>query len=403
MNISFSPPDITQLEIDEVVDTLKSGWITTGPKTKKLEKLLSEMIGTNETVAMNSATAGLELILRYLGIGPGDEVITSAYTYTASASVIDHVGAKIVLADCQKDSFMIDYDDVEKKITENTKAIIPVDIAGVMVDYDKIFEIVERNKDKFNPNGCLQKKFGRIIVVADAAHSLGATRNGVNSGNYADFSSFSFHAVKNFTTAEGGAVTWKSQSFINDGDVYRDFMLLALHGQSKDALSKMSPGAWEYDIVYTGYKANMTDINAALGLAQFARYPGLLERRKEIIKRYNEGFKEDSNIRPIVHQGDNFLSSGHLYLVNVLDFTTQQRNLLIGMMADEGIATNVHYKPLPMFTAYKKLGFNIKDYPNAYNMYKNEITLPLHTVLTDEEVDYVISTFKRLVKKVRNS
>lgn len=403
MKICFSPPDISQLEIDEVVDTLKSGWITTGPKTKKLEELLSQMIGTNKTVALNSATAGLELILRYLGVGKDDEVITCAYTYTASASVVTHVGADLVLADCQKDSFIIDYNEFEKKITNKTKVIIPVDIAGVMVDYDKIFEILERNKDKFEPKNEIQKNFGRIIVVADGAHSLGATRNEIHSGNYADFTSFSFHAVKNFTTAEGGAVTWKKHEFLDDEDIYRDFMLLALHGQSKDALSKMSPGSWEYDIIYPGFKANMTDINAAIGLAQFKRYPGLLARRKEIIKRYNDGLSVDSNIRPFNHEGENFESSKHLYLVNVLDFDVEERNELINLMAENGVATNVHYKPLPLLTAYKNLGFDIKDYPNAYNMYKNEITLPLHTLLTDEEVDYVIKTFLECVKQVRSN
>lgn len=402
MHIRFSPPDITQREIDEVVDTLKSGWITTGPKTKRLEKLLSERNGTMDTVCLNSATSGLELILRYLGIGEGDEVITCAYTYTASASVIDHVGAKIVLADCQKNSFIIDYDDLENKITENTKAIIPVDIAGVMADYDRIFEIVEKKKALFKPKNQIQKSFGRIIVVADAAHSLGARYKNKLSGSVADFTSFSFHAVKNFTTAEGGAITWKINPILEDYDLYKEFMLLALHGQSKDALSKMSPGAWEYDIVYTGYKANMTDINAAIGLAQFERYPDLLKRRAEIIKRYSEGLKKDPNIKIFSHSGETFESSKHLFMLNILDFTEEQRNIAIGMMADRGVATNVHYKPLPMFTAYKNLGFKIKDYPNAKMRYKNELTLPLHTLLTDEEVDYIIKSFLEVVEIIRS-
>ena len=401
MKINFSPPDITQLEIDQVVDTLKSGWITTGPKTKKLEEILSKKIGTESTVCLNSATAGLELILRFLGIGPGDEVITCAYTYTASASIINHVGAKIVLADCQKDNPIIDYDDLENRITENTKAIIPVDLAGVMVDYKKIYEIIERKKSIFKGNSKVQNLFNRIVIIADAAHSLGAIRDGINSGNYADFTAFSFHAVKNFTTAEGGAITWKNKEGIDNIEVYNQFMLLALHGQSKDALSKMKPGAWEYDIVCTGYKMNMTDINAALGLAQIERYPDLLKRRKKIIETYNEGFLKDKSIIPLVHYGDNFSGSGHLYIVNLIDFTESMRNRLIEKMAEKEIATNVHYKPLPMMTAYKNLGFNIKDYPNSFKMYENEITLPLHTLLTNEDVKYVIDTFLVCINEVR--
>lgn len=401
MKINFSPPDITQLEIDEVVDTLKSGWITTGPKTKKLEVELANFIGTNRVVCLNSATFGLEMILRVLGVTSGDEIITCAYTYTASASVIDHIGAKIVLADCQKDNFHIDYDDLENKITEKTKVIIPVDIAGVMVDYNKIYEIVERKKHLFKANTKAQEKFGRIIIVSDSAHSFGASFRGENAGTLADFSSFSFHAVKNFTTAEGGAITWRNREFLDDDVIYNEIMLLALHGQNKDALAKTKPGAWEYDIVCTGYKGNMTDLNASLGLAQLKRYKSLLERRKEIIKMYDKGFQNDKNIRPFKHFTDQYISSGHLYLVNILDLDEDQRNNVIEKMIEKGIATNVHYKPLPMFTAYKNLGFDISDFPNSFNLYKNEITLPLHTLLTNEEVKYVIDSLNSILKDVR--
>ena len=397
MNIKFSPPDITQLEIDEVVDTLKSGWITTGPKTKEFERQIASYCGTKKAVCLNSATAGLELALRELGIGPGDEVITSAYTYTASASVINHVGAKIVLCDIQKDAgYEMDYDQLEKLITNKTKVIIPVDIAGKICDYKKVFEIIEKKKDLFEANNDLQKVFGRIIVLADAAHSFGAIQNGKKSGNIADFTSFSFHAVKNLTTAEGGALTWKERDGLDDEKLYRDFMLWSLHGQSKDALAKNQLGAWEYDIKLCGQKCNMTDIMASIGLAQLKRYDSLLARRKEIINKYNQAFGKYINY--VDHFGSDYSSSGHLYLANIKGINDAQRNEIIIKMAEQGVATNVHYKPLPMHTAYKALGFDIKDYPNAYKKYSNEITIPLHTLLTDEEVDFVIETFSKVVK-----
>ena len=396
MKIPFSPPDITQAEIDEVVDTLKSGWITTGPKTKQLEKNLSKYIGTSKTVCLNSATAAMEMTLRLLGIGEGDEVITSAYTYTASASVIHHVGAKIVLVDTGKDSFHIDYEQLEKAITERTKAIIPVDIAGVMCDYDKIFEIVDSKKDLFNPLNEIQEAIGRIAIIADGAHSFGAMYKGKRSGQVADFTCFSFHAVKNLTTAEGGAVTWRDIPGVDNEEIYKKFMLLSLHGQSKDALAKTKLGGWEYDIVYPAYKCNMTDIMASLGLAQLKRYPKILERRKQIIETYDKELLSDI-IDALKHYGNDYSSSGHLYLLRLLGRDENYRNKVIEKMAEKGIATNVHYKPLPMHTAYKNLGFNIKDYPNAFEMYKNEITLPLHTLLTDEQVEYVIESLKEVI------
>ena len=397
MNIKFSPPDITQLEIDEVVDTLKSGWITTGPKTKEFERQIASYCGTKKAVCLNSATAGLELALRELGIGPGDEVITSAYTYTASASVINHVGAKIVLCDIQKDAgYEMDYAQLEKLITNKTKVIIPVDIAGKICDYKKVFEIVEKKKDLFEVNNDLQKVFGRIIVLADAAHSFGAIQNEKKSGNIADFTSFSFHAVKNLTTAEGGALTWKEHDGLDDEKLYKDFMLWSLHGQSKDALAKNQLGAWEYDIKLCGLKCNMTDIMASIGLAQLKRYDSLLMRRKEIINKYNQAFGK--YIDYVDHFEKDYSSSGHLYLANVKGINDIQRNEIIIKMSEQGVATNVHYKPLPMHTAYKALGFDIKDYPNAYKKYSNEITVPLHTLLTDEEVDFVIKTFLKVVK-----
>lgn len=395
MEIQFSPPDISQLEIDEVIDTLKSGWITTGPKTKLFEKKIAEYCNTSKAVCLNSATAAMEMTLRLLGIGVGDEVITSAYTYSASASVIHHVGAKIVLVDTAKDSFHIDYEQLEKAITEKTKAIIPVDIAGVMCDYDKIFEVVNRKKNLFNPSNEIQKAIGRVAVIADAAHSFGATYKGKQSGQVADFTSFSFHAVKNLTTAEGGAVTWKDIPGIDNDEIYRQYMLLSLHGQSKDALAKTKAGAWEYDIVYPAYKCNMTDIMSAIGLAQLKRYPEILKRRKQIIEMYDEALLSEK-IVSLKHYGDDFSSSGHLYLVRFLGKDETYRNKVIEKMAEKGIATNVHYKPLPMHTAYKNLGFDIKDYPNAFDMYKNEISLPLHTLLTDEQVEYVIDSFKSI-------
>lgn len=398
MKIIFSPPDITDLEINEVVDTLKSGWITTGPKTKLFEQKIAEYTNTKRAVALNSATACMELTLRLLGIKEGDEVITSAYTYTASASVIDHVGAKIVLVDTAKDSYEMDYEKLEKAITEKTKAIIAVDIAGVMCDYDKIFDIVERKKNLFKPNNPIQEAFGRVIVIADAAHSFGAVYKGRRSGEVADFTSFSFHAVKNLTTAEGGAVTWREINGIDSDEIYKQYMLLSLHGQSKDALSKTKLGSWEYDIIYTGYKCNMTDIMASIGLAQLKRYEDLLEKRKYIIKKYDNGLK-DLYLHILKHYGDDFSSSGHLYLVRLLGKDEEYRNKFIECMAKEGIPTNVHYKPLPMLTAYKKLGFNIEDYKNAYDMYKNEVTLPLHTLLTDEQIEYIIQKFKEIYTK----
>ncbi|MCZ7408217.1 DegT/DnrJ/EryC1/StrS family aminotransferase [Parvimonas micra] len=396
MRIEFSPPDITQLEIDEVVDTLKSGWITTGPKTKKLEQELSVFTNTDKTVCLNSATAAMELTLRLLGVGAGDEVITCAYTYTASASVIHHVGAKIVLVDCNKEDKFMDLGALENAITEKTKVIIPVDLAGKPCKYDEIFEIVERKKSLFKPNNKLQEKIGRVIVMADAAHSLGAVYKGKPSGSIADFTCFSFHAVKNFTVAEGGSVTWNRNLGLNDDEVYKEFQLLSLHGQSKDALSKTKLGSWEYDIVAPNYKCNLTDIASGIGLAQLKRYPSLLKRRFEIVERYNKGF-EGTRIKPFIHFEEDRKSCCHLYIVNIEGASEEDRNEIIVKVAERGIATNVHYKPLPMHTAYKNLGFDIKDYPNAFDNYKSEITLPLHTLLTDEQVDYIIENLKALV------
>lgn len=399
MKIQFSPPDITQLEIDEVVDTLKSGWITTGPKTKKLEKLITSYLDTDRTICLNSATAAMELALRVLEVGEGDEVITSSYTYTASASVIDHVGAKIILVDTQEDNIMMDYDKLSDAITDRTKAIIPVDIAGVPVDYDRIRSIIEEKKNIFKPNSEIQKLLGRIALVSDNAHSLGSIYKNKKTGYYSDFSTFSFHAVKNFTTGEGGALSWNSIEGISDDEIYDRLQLLSLHGQNKDALSKTKLGSWEYDILGLNYKLNMPDITASIGLAQFTRYDDLLMRRKEIIELYDDIF-DGTNIDYLKHRGDCFNSNGHLYMVRVKDIDEETRNNIIVRMAEKGVATNVHYKPLPMFTAYKKLGFKIEDYPNAYNQYKNEITLPLHTLLTDEEVKYVGESLKEIVNEV---
>lgn len=396
MRIEFSPPDISQLEIDEVVDALKSGWITTGPKTKKLEQELSVLTNTNKTVCLNSATACMDLTLRLLGVGAGDEVITCAYTYTASASVIDHVGAKIVLVDCNKEDKFMDLSALENAITEKTKVIIPVDLAGKPCKYDEIFKIVERKKALFKPNNKLQEKIGRVVVMADAAHSFGAKYKGQPSGSVADFTCFSFHAVKNFTVAEGGSVTWNKNLGLDDEEIYREFQLLSLHGQSKDALSKMKLGSWEYDIVAPNYKCNLTDIASGIGLAQLKRYEGLLKRRFEIVEKYNKGF-EGTRVKPFVHFDGERNSCCHLYIVNIEGATESERNEIITKMAEKEIATNVHYKPLPMHTAYKNLGFDIKDYPNAYENYKSEITLPLHTLLTDEQVDFVIENLKALV------
>lgn len=397
LNVLFSPPDITEEEIAEVVDTLKSGWITTGPKTKLFEKQLAEFCHTSKVVCLNSATACLEMALRALGIGPGDEVITTAYTYTASASVVCHVGAKLVLIDTQKDSYEMDYEKLEQAITENTKAIISVDLAGIIGNYEKLFSIAERKKALFHPANKIQERMGRIAVLADAAHALGAEKDGKRCGEIADFTSFSFHAVKNLTTAEGGALVWRDIEGIDNEALYKQFMLFSLHGQSKDALAKTQLGAWEYDIVEPYFKCNMTDIMASLGLAQLRRYPGLLARRKEIIGKYNEALK-DENVTVLNHYGENHTSSGHLYLVRLNGKTREECNEIITKMAERGVATNVHYKPLPMLSAYKNQGFSIEDYPNAYDLFANEITLPLHTKLTDEEVEYVIACFKECIR-----
>lgn len=397
LNVLFSPPDITEEEIAEVVDTLKSGWITTGPKTKLFEKQLAEFCHTSKAVCLNSATACLEMALRVLGIGPGDEVITTAYTYTASASVVCHVGAKLVLIDTQKDSYEMDYEKLEQAITENTKAIISVDLAGIIGNYEKLFSVAERKKTLFHPANKIQERMGRIAVLADAAHALGAEKDGKRCGEIADFTSFSFHAVKNLTTAEGGALVWRDLEGIDNETLYKQFMLFSLHGQSKDALAKTQLGAWEYDIVEPYFKCNMTDIMASLGLAQLRRYPGLLARRKEIIGKYNEALK-DENVTVLNHYGENHTSSGHLYLVRLNGKTREECNEIITKMAERGVATNVHYKPLPMLSAYKNQGFSIDDYPNAYDLFANEITLPLHTKLTDEEVEYVIACFKECIR-----
>lgn len=404
MKIPFSPPDIGEAEIAQVADTLRSGWITTGPKTKELERQVASFCYTSRAVCLNSATAAMELTLHQLGIGPGDEVITCAYTYTASASVVCHVGAKLVLVDCCKpsdggsDCYQMDYDALERAITPRTKAIIPVDLGGVVCDYDRIFEIVERKKALFTPSdNKIQQALGRVAVMADAAHAFGAQWHGRMCGEIADFTCFSFHAVKNFTTAEGGAVTWRDLPGIDNEEIYKNYMLLSLHGQSKDALAKTQLGAWEYDIVMPGYKCNMTDIMAAIGLAQMQRYPDLLARRRQIITRYNQ-VMDTLPVSYLRHYGEDFASSGHLYLVRLNGRDEQFRNDFIVKMAEREIATNVHYKPLPMHTAYKKLGFDIKDYPNAFAMYRNEVTLPLHTLLTDEQVEFLLETFVQLLR-----
>ncbi len=396
-NIPFSPPDISDAEVELVSEALRSGWITTGPKTKLLEAKIAEWVGTPKSVCLNSQTACAEMSLRLLGISEGDEVITCAYTYTASASVVCHVGAKLVLVDCQKDSLEMDYTALENAITENTKAIIPVDLGGIPCDYDKIFEIVERKKSLFKPSNEIQEKMGRIAVVADAAHAFGADWHGKMVGAIADFTNFSFHAVKNFTTAEGGAMTWKHIDGIDDEYIYKQTQLLSLHGQSKDALAKTQLGAWEYDVIGTWYKCNMTDVTAAIGLAQFERYPNMLKRRKEIIGMYDKAM-QSIGVEVLKHYGDDYSSSGHLYITRVPGVTSEQRNEIIIKMAEEGVSCNVHYKPLPMHTAYKQLGFDIADYPNAYAHFANEITLPLHTKLTDEEVEYVVNTYTDILK-----
>lgn len=398
MNISFSPPDMSDMEIQEVADTIKSGWITTGPKTKELERQIAKYVGVNRCVCLNSQTACGEMALRVLGIGAGDEVIVPAYTYSASASIVDHVGAKIVFVDVQEGCLEMDYDKVEAAITEKTKAIIPVDLGGVPCDYDKIFAIVEKKKALFQPNNEIQKAIGRVAICADTAHAFGASWHGKMCGSIADFSSFSFHAVKNFTTAEGGALTWRTIPGIDDEEIYHKLQLLSLHGQSKDALAKTKLGAWEYDIVGPWFKCNMTDIMAGIGLAQMKRYPGMLARRKEIIARYDAAFKP-LGIEVLDHYNDEHQSSGHLYITRIPGAGLEERQEIIVKMAEAGIATNVHYKPLPMMTAYKNLGFDIKDYPNAYKRFVNEITLPLHTCLTDEEVEYIIENYCKIVKE----
>ncbi len=394
--ISFSPPDMSEAEINEVAEALRSGWITTGPKTKEFERLIAMCCQTEQAVCLNSATACMELILRVLGVGSGDEVITSAYTYTATASVTCHVGAKVVMVDTAPDSFEMNYDKLADAITERTKVVLPVDLAGVVCDYDKIFAAVESKKHLFSPANDIQKAYGRVIVLADAAHAFGAKWHGKMCGEIADFTSFSFHAVKNLTTAEGGALTWRNHDGVDNESLYKQFQLLSLHGQNKDALAKTRLGAWEYDIVAPYYKCNMTDVMAGIGLAQLKRYPEMLYRRRQIIERYNEGLK-GCDVQVLDHFGDDHSSSGHLYLVRLLGEDVEYRNAVIERMAERGIACNVHYKPLPMMTAYKNLGFDIVDYPNAYNQYHNEITLPLHTSLTNEDVEYVISNFVDII------
>lgn len=401
-NIPFSPPDMTEAEVKEVSEAILSGWITTGPRTKELEKQIATYVGVNKAVCLNSQTACAEMALRILGIGEGDEVIVPAYTYTASASIVCHVGAKLIFVDVQQDCLEMDYNAVEAAITPKTKAIIPVDLAGVPCDYDRLMNIVERKRDIFHAANDIQKALGRIAICADAAHSFGASKKGQMVGSIADFSSFSFHAVKNFTTAEGGALTWKSIPGIDDDELYRQVQLFSLHGQSKDALAKTKLGAWEYDIIGPWYKCNMTDIMAALGLVQMKRYPQMLQRRKEIIQRYDQALKA-IGVEVLNHYSETHQSSGHLYITRIPNITTEQRQTIIEQMAEHGIATNVHYKPLPMMTAYKNMGFDIKDYPNAYAHFANEITLPLHTRLTDEEIEYIISNYIEVITNVTNS
>ncbi len=415
-NISFSPPDMTEKEAQEVREAILSGWITTGPRTKKLEKQISDYVHTEKTVCLNSATACMEMVLHLLDLKPEDEVIVPAYTYTATASVTQHIGCKVVMVDSQKDNVEMDYDQLEKAITEHTKVIVPVDLGGIVADYDRVYEIVERRKGLFHPTNALQAKIGRIIVSADCAHSFGASRKGKMAGSIADFSSFSFHAVKNFTTAEGGAMTWNlpfgNENVPTNVDylptvpkkegeswnelLYRLSQLFSLHGQNKDALAKTKLGAWEYDIIGPWYKCNMTDIMAALGLVQMERYPKILERRYEIVRRYNEALK-DLPVAVLNHRDSDHCSSHHLYLVRLLGKKREEANKVIEQMAERGIATNVHYKPLPMMTAYKALGFDIKNYPNAYHLFENEVTLPLHTCLSDEDIEYIISNFVDII------
>lgn len=395
-NVPFSPPDITEEEIQSVAEALRSGWITTGPRTKEFEKQIAAFCHTSKAVALNSATAALELTLRVLGIGPGDEVIVPAYTYTATASVVTHVGAKVVMIDSQKDKVEMDYQAMAAAITPRTKVIIPVDLGGIICDYAQIYQMVEQKKSLFTPNNAIQRAFGRCIVLADAAHAFGAQQNGKMCGEVADFTSFSFHAVKNLTTAEGGAVVWRDIPGINNDELYHEYQLLSLHGQNKDALAKTQLGAWEYDIIGPYYKCNMTDIMASIGLVQLRRYPAILARRRAIIERYNEALQAKA-VGLLNHYAEDHASSGHLYLVRLIGKTPQERNRIIEQMAKRGVATNVHYKPLPMMTAYKALGFDIANYPNAYHLFENEITLPLHTRLTDEDVEYIIENFLALI------
>lgn len=395
-NVPFSPPDITEEEIQSVAEALRSGWITTGPRTKEFEKQIAAFCHTSKAVALNSATAALELTLRVLGIGPGDEVIVPAYTYTATASVVTHVGAKVVMIDSQKDKVEMDYQAMAAAITPRTKVIIPVDLGGIICDYAQIYQMVEQKKSLFTPNNAIQHAFGRCIVLADAAHAFGAQQNGKMCGEVADFTSFSFHAVKNLTTAEGGAVVWRDIPGINNDELYHEYQLLSLHGQNKDALAKTQLGAWEYDIIGPYYKCNMTDIMASIGLVQLRRYPAILARRRAIIERYNEALQAKA-VGLLNHYAEDHASSGHLYLVRLIGKTPQERNRIIEQMAKRGVATNVHYKPLPMMTAYKALGFDIANYPNAYHLFENEITLPLHTRLTDEDVEYIIENFLALI------
>ncbi len=399
MKVPFSPPDITEEEIEAVGEALRSGWITTGPRTKEFERQIGEYLGTGHAAALNSATACMELTLRLFGVGEGDEVITTAYTYTATASVVCHVGAKLVLVDTGRDSWEMDEEKLAEAVTERTKVIIPVDLAGRMCDYQRIFRIVEEKRGLFRPEGPVQKALGRILVMADAAHAFGAWARGKMCGQAADFTCFSFHAVKNLTTAEGGAVTWRSIPGIEDSWIYQQYMLLSLHGQSKDALAKTRLGAWEYDILSPAYKCNMTDIMAAIGLVQLRRYPALLARRKAIIARYEEGLV-DLPVEIFRHYGEDFSSSGHLFLVRLTGKTQEFRNRLIERLAAEEVAANVHYKPLPLLTAYRNLGFDFRDFPNAMALFENEITLPLHTCLTDEQVEYVISCFHRCYEEL---
>ena len=397
MKIPFSPPDITELEIQEVAEALRSGWITTGPRTKELERQVAALCGVNRAVCLNSQTACAEMALRLLGIGPGDEVITTAYTYTATASVICHVGATPVLVDIQKDSLEMDYDRVAALITPKTKAIIPVDLAGIPCDYERILGIIQEKRELFVPVGAIQTAMGRVAVLADTAHAFGASRQGRPVGSIADFSAFSFHAVKNFTTAEGGALTWRTIEGIDDEEIYHQLQLLSLHGQSKDALAKSKLGAWEYDILGPWYKCNMTDVAAAMGLAQMKRYGQMLKRRQELIERYDAAL-QPLGVQTLSHYTADYRSSGHLYLTRIPGITAQRRNEIIIKMAEMGVSCNVHYKPLPMLTAYKDLGFDIADFPNAYDFFANEITLPLHTNLTDEQVDYVIACLTEVLK-----